>query len=156
MTRKVEKRTNFRLDEVAPGEVNRYWTRVVISDADRAELPGGKGWNYVAAETCGALTINAGTFEMPPGVGSGMSDLHSHSAEEFSYILGGQGWIAVEDEIHHFQAGDFVFVPAFARHGWFNDGREPLTVLFWRPVKPEPPKSDRHFDLRRFKIVSGA
>jgi quercetin dioxygenase-like cupin family protein len=154
MSRAVEKR-QISLEEVAPGEVNRYWTRIVISDADRAELPGGKGWNYVAPETSGALTINAGAFEMAPGVGSGPTDLHSHSQEEFSYILAGRGWIAVEDEIHHFQAGDFVFVPAFARHGWFNDGDEPLRVLFYRPIKAEPPQGERYFDLRRFKVRPG-
>jgi quercetin dioxygenase-like cupin family protein len=154
MTRSVEKR-NIRLEEVAPGEVNRYWTRVVISDAERSELPGGKGFSYIAPETSGALTINAGTFEMAPGTGMGQSDLHSHSQEEFGYILAGRGWIAVEDEIHHFQAGDFVFVPAFARHGWRNDGDEPLKVLFYRPIKPEPPQSDRYFDLRRFKVQPG-
>jgi quercetin dioxygenase-like cupin family protein len=150
MTRAVEKR-QITLEEVAPGEVKRYWTRIVISDADRAALPGGKGWNYVAPETSGALTLNAGTFEMAPGVGSGPTDLHSHSQEEFSYILAGRGWIAVEDEIHHFQTGDFVFVPAFARHGWFNDGEEPLRVLFYRPIKAEP-QGEGYFDLRRFKV----
>jgi len=150
MARQVERRS-ITLEEVAAGEVNHYWTRVVISDADRAELPGGKGWNYVAPETSGALTINAGAFEMAPNTGSGLTDLHSHSQEEFSYILAGQGWIAVEDEIHHFQAGDFVFVPAFARHGWFNDGAEPLRVLFYRPIKAEPEQKE-HYDLRRFKV----
>lgn len=151
MSRSIEKR-NITFEEVAPGDVNQYWTRVVISDADRAELPGGKGWNYVSPETCGALTVNAGIFEMAPGMGLGPTDLHSHSQEEFSYILAGRGWIAVEDEIHHFQAGDFVFVPAFARHGWMNDGDEPLRVLFYRPIKAEPAKSNRMFDLRRFKV----
>jgi len=150
MARKVEKRA-LTFEEVG-GDVNRYWKRIVISDEERAELPGGKGWSYIDTEVCGALTINAGSFEMAPGAGSGSSALHSHSQEEFSYILAGKGWIAVEDEIHHFQAGDFVFVPAFARHGWMNDGEEPLRVLFFRPIKPEP-SGDGVFDLRRFTIM---
>jgi quercetin dioxygenase-like cupin family protein len=154
MSQSVEKR-DVNLEEVSPGTVNRYWRRVVVTDRDCAELPGGKGWSYIDPEVCGALTVNAGTFEMPPGVGSGDVELHSHSQEEFSYILAGKGWIAVEDEIHHFTAGDFVFVPAFARHGWKNDGDEPLRVLFYRPLKPEPPKSEQPFDLRRFKVVPG-
>jgi quercetin dioxygenase-like cupin family protein len=151
MTRQIETR-KINMEEVAPGEINRYWKQVVISDESRQALPGGKGWNYIAPETSGALTINAGMFEMAPHSGMGPTDLHSHSQEEFGYIVAGRGWIAVEDEMHHFQAGDFVFVPAFARHGWYNDGDEPLRVLFYRPIKPEPPHGEQPFDLRRFKV----
>jgi quercetin dioxygenase-like cupin family protein len=155
MSRAVEKR-QVEFEEVSP-EPKRYWTRVVISDDDRETLPGGKGWNYISPEVCGSLTINAGSFEIAPGVGSGSTELHSHSQEEFSYIIKGKGWIAVEDEIHHCAAGDFVFVPAFARHGWMNDGDEPLLVLFYRPIKAEPANGTGAVDLRRFKITtSGA
>lgn len=149
MARIVEKR-DISFEEVDPEAVNRYWKRIVVTEEDSAELTGGKGWSYIDPEVCGALTINAGTFEMAPGTGSGPTDLHCHSQEEFSYILSGKGWIAVEDEIHHFEAGDFVFVPAFARHGWMNDGDEPLRVLFYRPIKAQP---DGKFDLRRFRVV---
>jgi quercetin dioxygenase-like cupin family protein len=145
-----EKRT-IELTEV-PAEPNRYWTRVVINDADRQEIPGGKGWNYISPDVCGALTINAGMFELPAGASTGNKELHSHSQEEFSYILSGRGWIAVEDEVHHFGPGDFVFVPSFARHGWGNDGPEPVKVLFWRPIKPEPANRAQPFDLRRFTV----
>jgi quercetin dioxygenase-like cupin family protein len=145
----VEKR-DISFEEVDPGAVNRYWERIVISEEDSAELPGGKGWSYIDPKVCSALTINAGTFEMAPGTGSGPTNLHSHSQEEFGYILSGKGWIAVEDEIHRFEAGDFVFVPAFARHGWMNDGDEPLRVLFYRPIKAQP---EGAFDLRRFRVI---
>lgn len=149
----VESR-DIQLEE-KPTSPNRYWKRIVISEEDSRELTGGKGQSYIDGETCGALTINAGTFELPPGADTGDKELHSHSQEEFSYILSGQGWIAVEDEVHHFEEGDFVFVPSFARHGWGNDGDEPVKVLFWRPIKPEPPREEGNpFDLRRFKVVS--
>lgn len=153
MTEKVETRS-IRLEEI-PSKPARYWTRIVIGEADRQELPGGTGFSYIGPDVCGALTINAGTFELPPGANTGNRELHSHSQEEFSFILNGEGWIAVEDEVHRFKAGDFVFVPSFARHGWGNDGDEPVEVLFWRPIKPEPtPNDDSTFDLRRFKVVS--
>ena len=152
MSRKVDKR-DIQLNEVGPTSVNRYWTRVVVSQDDAKEYPGGKGWSYIDPDVCGALTVNAGLFEMPPGVGSADKELHSHSQEEFSYIVEGHGLIAVEDELHHFQTGDFVFVPAFARHGWKNTGDKPLRVLFYRPIKAEPPKQENAaFDLRRFKV----
>ncbi len=154
MKRKVEKR-QITLRELNPEAVNRYWTRVVVTPAEAKEYPGGKGWSFIDADVCGSLTVNAGLFEMAPGTGSADSTLHSHSQEEFSYIVSGRGLIAVEDELHHFEAGDFVFVPAFARHGWKNTGDEPLKVLFYRPIKAEPPRDDEAaFDLRRFDIES--
>ncbi len=154
MTRKIEKR-NIKLSEVGPTDVNRYWSRVVVSEEDAKVYPGGKGWSYIDSDVCGALTVNAGLFEMPPGVGSADKELHSHSEEEFGYIVDGEGFIAVEDEWHHFQTGDFVFVPAFARHGWKNTGDKPLRVLFYRPIKAEPPKQENAtFNLRRFKVES--
>lgn len=152
MSRKIEKR-EIGLSEVGSTGVNQYWMRVVVSPEEAKEYPGGKGWSYIDADVSGALTINAGLFEMPPGTGMADKELHSHSQEEFGYIVKGQGLIAVEDELHHFQAGDFVFVPAFARHGWKNTGDEPLLVLFYRPIKAEPPRQDgTSFDLRRFKV----
>lgn len=152
MSRKIDKR-DITLSEVSSTDVHRYWTRVVVSADDAKTFPGGKGWSYIDTDTCGALTINAGMFEMAPGTGMADKELHSHSQEEFGYIVKGQGLIAVEDELHYFQTGDFVFVPAFARHGWKNTGDEPLLVLFYRPVKAEPPRqADKTFDLRRFKV----
>ena len=142
---------NFQ--EVSPGQVNKYWSRIVISHEDSKEYPGGKGWSYIDTDVCGALTVNAGFFEMAPGAGSAETELHSHSQEEFSYIISGKGLIAVEDEYHHFEAGDFVFVPAFARHGWKNNSDEPLRILFYRPIKAEPPRQENApFDLRRFNV----
>jgi len=151
MSRKVEKRS-IEIEEV-PSAPNCYWKRIVISDEDRWELPGGgHGWSYVGPEACGALTIDAGMFEIKPGADSGNRDLHSHSSEEFSYIISGKGWVAVEDEIHYFEAGDFIFVPSFAKHGWGNHGDEPVKVLYYRPIKAKP-ETNKPFDFRRFKIV---
>ncbi len=156
MSRKVEKRS-VELSEVGPTAVNPYWTRVVITEEDARTFPGGKGWSYVDRDVCGALTVNAGIFEMAPGTGSADKELHSHSQEEFGYIISGEGLIAVEDEYHHFETGDFVFVPAFARHGWKNSGQAPLRVLFYRPIKAEPEKQENTtFDLRRFTVVNAA
>lgn len=152
MARQIEKRA-IKLSEVSPPDVNRYWTRVVVSPEDAKEYPGGKGWSYIDTDVCGALTVNAGLFEMEPHSGSADHKLHSHSQEEFAYIVSGQGLIAVEDELHHFQTGDFIFVPAYARHGWKNTGDEPLRVLFYRPIKAEPPKQENTtFNVRHFKV----
>jgi quercetin dioxygenase-like cupin family protein len=134
-------------------EVNKYWKRIVVSDEERHELrPGGKGWSYIGPEACGALTIEAGIFEISPGADTGNTDLHSHSNEEFSYILSGKGWVFMEDTVHYFEAGDFIFVPSFAKHGWGNDGDESVKVLYYRPIKAKPEKMDS-FDVRRFKVL---
>jgi mannose-6-phosphate isomerase-like protein (cupin superfamily) len=150
MSRVVEKRS-IQLEEV-PSEVNRYWKRIVVTEQDRIES--GTGAEYIGPEVCGALTINCGTFEIPPGYDKGDKEMHSHAQEEVCYILSGRGWVAVEDEVYHFQAGDFVWCPAFARHGWGNDEGEPVKVLFCRPIRPEPPESYHRFGTRRFNIVS--
>lgn len=136
-------------DDATP---KRYWTRVVVGPDDAVRLPGGgKGFSFIGREATGALELEAGTFEMPPGTGKGKTDLHSHGHEEFSYIVAGRGWIAIENERHHCQAGDFVFVPAFARHAWFNDGDEPLVVLYYRPQQA---RAEGHgaVDLRTFRL----
>ena len=133
-------------------EPKRYWTRVVVGPEDAVALPGGgKGFSFIGREATGALELEAGTFEMPPGTGKGKTELHSHGHEEFSYIVAGRGWFAVEDERHRCLEGDFVFVPAFARHGWINDGDEPLVVLYYRPQRA---RAEGHgaVDLRLFRL----
>lgn len=148
MARSVGKRL-IRLVE-RPFEIARYWKRIVITDAEREAL-GPNGWNYISPGTCGSLTFEAGIFEMPAGAGKAHTVQHSHGNEEMGYILAGRGWVAVEDETHEFSPGDFVFVPAHARHAWQNDGAEPVRVLFWRPIKPQingRPLDTREYDVR--------
>lgn len=147
MARTVRKRS-IRLVE-RPTDVQRYWSRVIVSDAERVPL-GPNGWTYIGPGTCGALTIEAGTFDIAPGQGKARSQLHSHGDEEFGYILQGTGSVAVEDEMHEFGPGDFVFIPAQARHAWQNDGAEPVRVLFVRRVKPQP--LGRSLDLREYDV----
>jgi quercetin dioxygenase-like cupin family protein len=144
-------RVPIRLEPVEPGP-KPYWRRIVVGPHDAVPLAGGKGFSYVGPEATGAVDIEAGTFEMDPGTGSGKTDLHSHGNEEFSYIVRGEGWIAIENERHPCRAGDFVFVPAFARHGWWNSGDGPLVVLFYRPVKREA-QGFGQVDLRKFRVV---
>lgn len=147
MARPVRKRAIQLVER--PFTVERYWKRVVITDDERAAL-GPNGWNYIAPETCGALTFEAGIFELPPGTGKANTVQHSHANEEFGYILSGRGWVAVEDETHEFGPGDFVFVPAQARHAWQNDGTETVRVLFYRPIKPKA--NGRPLDMREYDV----
>jgi mannose-6-phosphate isomerase-like protein (cupin superfamily) len=151
MARPVRKRS-IRLEE-RPFEVSRYWKRVVITDAEREAL-GPNGWNYIAPSTCGALTFESGIFELPAGTGKANSVQHSHGNEEMGYILAGRGWVAVEDETHEFGPGDFIFVPAHARHAWQNDGTETVRVLFWRPIKPMA--NGRPLDMREYDVRDAA
>lgn len=151
MSRKVEYRP-IVLEPASP-HPKRYWTKIVVSPGDAVPLPGGKGFSYVGPEASGAVELEAGTFEMLPNSGSGKTDLHAHANEEFSYIVRGKGWIAIEEEIHHCEQGDFVFVPAFARHGWWNLGPDQLVVLYYRPLKPRP-EGHGALDLRTFTVRS--
>ena len=155
MARPVRKRS-IRLEE-RPFEVSRYWKRVVITDAEREAL-GPNGWNYISPGTSGSLTFEAGIFEMPAGTGTANTVQHSHGNEEMGYILAGRGLVAVEDETHEFGPGDFIFVPAHARHAWQNDGSETVRVLFWRPIKPQAngrPLDTREYDVRDTAATKG-
>ncbi len=148
MARPVRKRS-IRLVE-RPRKVARYWRRIVITDTERERIGSSAGWIYVGARSSGALTIEAGIFEIAPGEGKATVRLHSHGDEECGYILHGRGWVAIEDERHEFRAGDFVFIPAQARHAWRNDGRVVVRVLFFRRQKPLA--SGRPLDVREFDV----
>ena len=63
-----------------------------------------------------------------PGGKSGKSP-HSHSREEFAFVLRGRVTLTLGDEESELAAGDSVTLPAHAQHRWENRGRELVEIL---------------------------
>ena len=72
-------------------------------------------------------TSYIGAYEYAPG---GWITEHSHAnAEQWYYILGGQGLMKVGDEEKLAQEGCIIFVPRNAAHSYKVIGDEPLRFL---------------------------
>jgi len=90
------------------------------------------------APTCGVRIIHPSSsvaaskllglsvLYVPPGA---RMDLHEHEAEEVYVIQSGSGEMLYADGSRPVSVGDYVYLPAWARHGIVNTGREMLTVL---------------------------
>jgi transcriptional regulator with XRE-family HTH domain len=63
-----------------------------------------------------------------PGGKSG-KNLHSHSREEFAFVLRGRVTLVLGDEESELGPGDAVTLPAHAPHRWENRGGETVEIL---------------------------
>ena len=63
-----------------------------------------------------------------PGGKSG-KHVHSHSREEFAFVLKGRVTLTLGDEENELDAGDSVTLPAHSLHRWENRGTEMVEVL---------------------------
>jgi quercetin dioxygenase-like cupin family protein len=54
---------------------------------------------------------------------------HSHSREEFAFVLRGRVTLTMGDEDHELGPGDAVTVPAQAPHRWVNQTPDPVEIL---------------------------
>lgn len=63
-----------------------------------------------------------------PGGQSG-KHVHSHSREEFAFVLRGRVTLTLSDEESELVAGDAVTLPAHAPHRWANNADEPVEIL---------------------------
>jgi quercetin dioxygenase-like cupin family protein len=63
-----------------------------------------------------------------PGGKSG-KHLHSHSREEFAFVVKGRVKLTLGNEESELGPGDAVTLPAHSPHRWENKGRETVEVL---------------------------
>ena len=63
-----------------------------------------------------------------PGGKSG-SHVHSHSREEFAFVVSGRVTLSLGDEEIELGPGDAVTLPAHSPHRWENRGQETVEVL---------------------------
>lgn len=83
----------------------------------------------VTEESVGARSTVFGITVFPPGA---RHDVHRHPhAEETEYLVEGQGIARVGDDEVAMAAGDIVFVPENAHHGFVNTSRTDRAVMVW-------------------------
>jgi quercetin dioxygenase-like cupin family protein len=82
----------------------------------------------VTRETVGATATVFGVTTFPPGA---KHELHRHpNAEEVEYIVSGRGIAFIGEDAVELGAGEAVFVPRNAYHGFENHADEDV-VMAW-------------------------
>lgn len=72
-------------------------------------------------------------------------DPHDHAAsDKVYYVIEGTGTATIGEEEHSLDVGDLVHAPAGVRHGFRNDGDQPLRVLVW--MAPPPTAGGHHHE----------
>jgi mannose-6-phosphate isomerase-like protein (cupin superfamily) len=89
-------------------------------------------WTDAHLEALGSMTrsrrLEPVLAVFGPGGKSG-KHVHSHSREEFAFVLKGRVTLTLGDEESELRAGDAVTLPARAPHRWENRGKETVEVL---------------------------
>jgi len=102
----------------------------IVKDGQRAilDLPDGNRIEPLSPPAEDAYCALKGTI--PPGNGV---PLHSHADAESFYVLSGEVEALVPTtgglEWQKLRPGDFIHIPAGAKHAWRNRSREPMSAL---------------------------
>ena len=75
----------------------------------------------------GSIQMLTGITEIPIG---GEIPLHTHSSEEFIYVLAGKAEVRVDDHREQVEAGDATHVQPGVVHQFVNTGPTPLRILW--------------------------
>lgn len=102
-----------------------------ISDIPWQEYPGHFGGALskalVRPETCGSRRIDFRISSYQP---MAYVAEHVHQVQEQVYhVLSGEGSLTLDDKRLTLRQHDYVFVPPGVRHGFTNNGLEPLVFL---------------------------
>jgi len=103
---------------------------LIVRQTERRRLD--STWTDAHLEALGSMT-SARRLEpvlaiFGPGGKSG-KHVHSHSREEFAYVIKGRVVLTLGDEENELQAGDAVTLPANAPHRWENRGKETVEIV---------------------------
>jgi len=103
---------------------------LVVHPPERRRLE--STWTDAHLEALGSMTrsrrLEPVLAVFGPGGKSG-KHVHSHSREEFAFVLSGRVTLTLGDEENELCEGDAVTLPAHAPHRWENRGKEPVEVL---------------------------
>jgi transcriptional regulator with XRE-family HTH domain len=89
-------------------------------------------WTDVHLEALGSMTRSRRLEPVLAVFGSGGKSgkhVHSHSHEEFAFVVRGRVMLVLGDEENELRPGDAVTLPAHSPHRWENRGRETVEVL---------------------------
>jgi transcriptional regulator with XRE-family HTH domain len=103
---------------------------LVVRPADRSRLD--STWTDAHLEALGSM-VKSRRLEpvlviLGPGGRSG-KHLHSHSREDFAFIVSGHVVLTLGDEEHDLAPGDAVTLPAQSPHRWENRSGEGVEIL---------------------------
>jgi quercetin dioxygenase-like cupin family protein len=103
---------------------------VIVRPSERRRMD--STWTDAHLEALGSMTrsrrLEPVLAIFGPGGKSG-KHLHSHSREEFAFVLKGKVRLTLGDEENELSAGDAVTLPAHAPHRWENEGKEVVEIL---------------------------
>jgi transcriptional regulator with XRE-family HTH domain len=103
---------------------------LIVRPGDRRRLD--STWTDVHLEALGSMTrsrrLEPVLAIFGPGGKSG-KQVHSHSREEFAFVVRGRVTLTLGDEENELRSGDAVTLPAHSPHRWENRGRETVEVL---------------------------
>ena len=103
---------------------------LIVRLSDRRRMD--STWTDVHLEALGSMTRSQ---KLEPvlaifGVGGRSGkQLHSHSREEFAFVLRGRVTLTLGGEENELKPGDAVTLPAHSPHRWENRGQETVEVL---------------------------
>jgi transcriptional regulator with XRE-family HTH domain len=107
---------------------------LIVRSADRRRLD--STWTDARIEALGPMRVGRRLEPVlaifGPGGKSG-SHPHSHSREEFAFVVRGRATLTLADEETDLEPGDAVTLPAQAPRKWENRTGEPLEILLVSP-----------------------
>jgi quercetin dioxygenase-like cupin family protein len=103
---------------------------LIVHASERRRLD--STWSDAHLEALGSMTLTRRLEPVlaifGPGGKSG-KHVHSHSREEFAFVVKGRVTLTLGDEENVLSAGDAVTLPAGSPHRWENRGKETVEVL---------------------------
>ena len=116
-------------------------TVVPLESTDPIELPQGS-WSRMLV-TDGRVDGNASSLGYSVFTPGTVLTSVRHEAEEFAYVVSGEGELRLDDEAVPFRAGDAMHIPAGVWHAVANTGDDDVVMVFGFAHPDYPPTERR-------------
>ena len=116
-------------------------TVVPLESTDLIELPQGS-WSRMLV-TDGRVDGNASSLGYSVFTPGTVLTPVRHEAEEFAYVVSGEGQLRLDDEAVRFRAGDAMHIPAGVWHAVANTGDDDVVMVFGFAHPDYPPTERR-------------
>ena len=114
---------------------------VKLADVEPIELPQGS-WSRMLV-TDGRVDGNASSLGYSVFTPGTVLTPVRHEAEEFAYVVSGEGELRLDDEAVPFRAGDAMHIPAGFWHAVANTGDDDVVMVFGFAHPDYPPTERR-------------
>ena len=127
---KIAETLGITLGEFFAAATSEMEEDLIVHASERRRLD--STWSDAHLEALGSMTrgrkLEPVLAIFGPGGRSG-KNVHSHSREEFAFVVKGRVTLTLGDEENELQEGDAVTLPAHSPHRWENHGKETVEVL---------------------------